>query len=75
MGLFLDLQLDSIGQSVPIPIPCNFYEYCFVVQLEVKGDDTSRSSFIILDSFSYPVCFGFPYDVENCSFKVYKELC
>jgi len=33
--------------SVPMPILCSFYYYCSVVQLEVRDDNTSRSSFIV----------------------------
>jgi hypothetical protein len=51
--------------SVSVPIPCRFYQYCSVVQLEVRNSDSARSSFIVQD------CFG--YEVENYSFKVYKN--
>jgi hypothetical protein len=48
-----------------------------------QDSDSSKSSFIGLDCFGYPgflfvclfVCSVFPYEVENCSFKVCKELC
>jgi hypothetical protein len=33
------------------------------------------NSFIIQDCSSYPGFFVFPYEVENCSFEVCKELC
>jgi hypothetical protein len=68
---------------VTAPIPCSFYHYCSVVQLEVQDADFLRSSFIVENSFCYPgvfvvvvvVClFGFvvvvviPDECENCSF-------
>jgi hypothetical protein len=48
----------------------HFYYDCSVVQLEIRDSDTSRSSFIVQDSFSYPELFVFPYEVENCSLNV-----
>jgi hypothetical protein len=51
------------------------YHYCSVVQLEVWDGDFLRSSFTVQDYFSYPGPFAFPHEVENCPFKVYKELC
>ena len=51
-----------------------FYYYCSVVQLEVRDGDTSISRYciglLLLSCF-----FLFLYEVENCSFKVCKELC
>jgi hypothetical protein len=35
----------------------------------------SRNSYIAQDCFSCPGIFGFPYKVESCPFKTYKELC
>ena len=64
-----------INMSVFMPIPCVFYYYCSVVQLEFRVADASRSSVIVQDCLSYPGFFGFLYEVENCSFKVCKELC
>ena len=72
-----------IKVSASVPIVCSFYHYCSVVQLEVRDGDSSQSSFIVQDCFAYPdflfvcwfVCsFVFPYEVENCSFKVYKKI-
>ena len=60
--------------SIFMPIPCCYYYYCSAVQLEIRDGDTSRSSFIVQDCFSYPRFFVFPYEVEHCSFKVCKEL-
>ena len=57
-----------------VPVPCSFYYYSFVVQFEIRDDDTFGSSFIGQDCFSNPGFFVFPYEVEYCSFKVCKEL-
>ena len=61
-----------INLSVSVPIPCSFNHYWSVVHLEVKKGDTSWSSFIVQYCFGYPGFIIFPYEVENCSFKVYK---
>ena len=49
------------------------YHYCFVVQFEVRDSDSPGSSFIIENCFGNPgvflFWFGFPYEVENCSFQ------
>ena len=69
MGLFLDLQSDSIDQ------PACFYsstmQFLLLLlcsTLELRDDATSRSSFIMQDCFSYPgflfVCSS---EVENGS--------
>ena len=50
-----------------------FFPYSCVVELEIRGADTSRSSFIVQDCFSSLEFF--PYEVEYCSFKDCKELC
>ena len=42
-------------------------------QLETIDSETSHSSFIIQDSFSYPVFF-FTYKPQNCPFKIREEL-
>jgi hypothetical protein len=36
-----------INKSVSVPISCGFYYYCFIIQLETRDGDTSRSSFIV----------------------------
>jgi hypothetical protein len=46
--------------SVSVPIPCSFFYYCFVVELEVRDADSSQSSFIIKNYFHYSGCFSFP---------------
>jgi hypothetical protein len=56
-----------------MPIPSGFYYNNPLLELEIRLDDTSRSSFIVLDCLSYPVFFP-PYEIEYCSFKICKEL-
>ena len=76
MGLFWVFDLIAlINLSVFMRIPCNFYDYCSVVQFEMRDGDISRSSFIVQDCFSYPGIFVSPYEIEHCSFKVCKKLC
>jgi hypothetical protein len=41
--------------SVSVSIPCSFYHYCSVVQLEIRDGDSSRSSFIVKNVFLFPV--------------------
>jgi hypothetical protein len=45
--------------SITVPVPCSFYHNCSVVQLEVKDSDSTRSSFIVENSFCYPRVFVF----------------
>lgn len=68
------MSVSLIHLSFFMPIPCSFYYYSSVVELEIKDGDTSGSFFIIQDCFSYPFCF-FPYEdpipilsrsVKNC---------
>jgi len=51
-----------------------FNDYCSIILLKVWDRGSPRSSFI----FEYRVCYlGFfviPYEFENCSFYLYKEL-
>ena len=76
MDLGLGFQLDSIDNvSVFMPILCRFYYCSFVVQLEIRDGDASSRSFIVQGCFNYPELFVFPYEVENCHVKVYRELC
>ena len=51
-----------------VPIPCSFYYYCSVVMFEVWDMGSSRSSFTVENSFSYPGFFVIPDEFENCSF-------
>lgn len=51
---WLSHSIPLIQLSVFVPIQCCFYYYCSVVQLEVTPrNDTSRSSFIVQNCFSY----------------------
>jgi hypothetical protein len=43
-----------IYQPVSVPLTCSFYQHCSVVHLEVRDDDTPRSSFIVEDSCNLP---------------------
>ena len=47
--------ISLINLSALISIPCRFYYYCSVVELEVRDSDNSRTSFIVYDCFSSPV--------------------
>ena len=51
-----------------------FYYYSYIIQPEIWDGDTSNSSFIIQDCFSYPGYFVFPYEIEIC-FISSEELC
>ena len=79
LGVWIDIRVfDSVPLvllSVLMSVP-GCFQYCSsVVEFEVKDCDTSRSSLIVKDCFSYPWFFVFPYEVEYCSFKVCKEFC
>jgi hypothetical protein len=50
------------------------YHYHSVHQNEVRKGDSSRSSFIVENSFCYPGLFGIPDEVENCSFYLFEEM-
>jgi hypothetical protein len=56
-------------------IPCSFYHYCSVVKLEVTVGDSPSISFIAKNCFHYSGFFAFPDEFENCSFRVFEELC
>jgi hypothetical protein len=66
-GWFLWLQLKLTAPHVCL--------YCTVVQFEVRDSNTSRSSFIVQDSFSYLKFMDFSYEFGNYSFKICEELC
>jgi len=58
-----------------VPIPYSFYHCCSVLQLEVRDGDSHRSSFIVENSFHYPVfvvvvvvVVVIPNEFANCSF-------
>jgi hypothetical protein len=73
--IFNSIQL--IYLSVSLPIPHDFYHYCSVsLLLDVRDDDLSRSSFFNTENrFGYYGYFLSPYEVDNCSFHVYEDLC
>ena len=59
--------------SVFVPVPCCFYYYCSVIELEIWGGDTARSSFLFrFVSLSWNICVSlrglrfFPISVANC---------
>jgi hypothetical protein len=43
------------------PIPCSLYYYYSEVQLEFRDTNSLRSSFIVENSFCYPVSFFFSF--------------
>jgi hypothetical protein len=51
--------------SLPIP---DFYHYCSVIQLEVMGGDSPRSSSTVETSFPYLGSFLIPNEFATCSF-------
>jgi hypothetical protein len=63
-------------------MPCSFYSYGSEVEIEIRDGDISGSSFVVHDCFTYLeilfICLFIYlfllYEVEYCSFKVYKEL-
>jgi hypothetical protein len=59
---------------VSVLIPCSFYHYCFVIQLEVREGHSTRSSFIVENSFLYPRFYVIPDEFANCSFYFHEEL-
>jgi hypothetical protein len=64
-----------INMSIFMPIPCSFYYNCSPVQLEIRDGNTSSSSFIVQEYFTYLGLLVFPCEVVYCPFNVYKELC
>jgi hypothetical protein len=53
---------------VSLSISCSVYHYFSVIQLEVREDDSSRSSFIVENSFCYPEFSVIPYEFTICFF-------
>ena len=45
--------ISLINLSVSVLIPCRFYHYCSIVQLEVRDGDSPRSSLIVENCFGY----------------------
>jgi hypothetical protein len=64
-----------LNLSVFMPITCRFYYYCSVVQLGIRDDDTSSSSFIVEDCFSYPEILFFHMKLSIvCNFNFLKYI-
>ena len=70
--VFNSIPLIYLPVSVPIPglfclFVCLFVfnHNCSVVQLEVRDSDSTRSSFIVKDSFSYPGFFVISNEFAN----------
>jgi len=40
-----------------VPISCNFYHYCSIIQLELMDSASARGSFIVENRFCYPGFF------------------
>jgi hypothetical protein len=57
-----------INMHVTVPIPCRFYHYCSVVELEVWDADSPRSSFIVDNDFYYPGFLVIPDEFGDCPF-------
>lgn len=60
--------------SAFVTVPCCFYDYSSVVQIEIGISDTSHSSLIIQDCFGYHLFF-FPCEAKNYPFSFCEELC
>jgi hypothetical protein len=62
---------------ITLPIPCSFYHNFSVVQLEIRDGDSSRSYFIIENSFLILIenrFFVIANEFENWSFKLCEEF-
>ena len=59
---------------VSVTIPCRFYHYSSVVQLEVRDGDSTRCSFIVENTLHYHGVSVIPNEFVNCSFYLYEEL-
>jgi hypothetical protein len=53
--------------SIAVTITCSLYHDYAVVQFEVRHGDSTRSSFIVEDSFYYSRFFVIPDEFANCS--------
>jgi hypothetical protein len=54
-----------IHLSVSVLIPCSFYHYCSVIQLEVRDGDSPRISFLVKNCFGYPQCLTSVFTAVN----------
>jgi hypothetical protein len=73
VGSFLGLHFYSTDLPASVPIPCGFYYYCSVAELEVRDGDSPRSSLIVENSFIYAgfvVAVVVPNEFENCSISM-----
>jgi hypothetical protein len=52
-----------------------FFSLLLCSIVEIRYGDTPRISFIVKNGSHYPGFFDFPYNLENCSFHVFEELC
>ena len=80
MGVWINVRVFNliplVHLSVLLPVPSCFH-YCsfsYIIELDVRDADISRSSFIVQYYFCSSRFFIFPYEVECCSFKVCEEL-
>jgi hypothetical protein len=73
VGFFNSIPL--INLAVSVPIPCSFYHYCFVVQLEVRVGDSSRGAYIVEKCFGYPRFFVFPHEVLRIALSRSVKYC
>jgi hypothetical protein len=60
--------------SVTVPVPHSFYQNCSVLELKVRQGDSTRGSFIVESSFSYPRYFIFLDEFASCHFYLSEEL-
>jgi hypothetical protein len=57
--------------SVFVPIPCSFYYYSFVGQLEISDDDTTKIVFPV--KIRCIVFLVFHYEAKNCALRSGKN--
>ena len=70
------LLFDDIDQ--PVCFNYNTMEFLLLLlsrKIEIRDGGKSRNFPSIQDCFNYPENFVFPYEVENCPFKVCKNVC
>ena len=86
MGLFLELQFSSIDQPVSFcTAPMKFFGIFCLLFITISTAWSTQmvippEYFTTQNSFSYPLflfllMLSFWYEVEKCTFKVWKELC
>ena len=61
IGVWINVQvldlMPLVNLSVLMPVPSCFHYYTSILELDVRDGDASGSSFIVQDSFGYPVFF------------------